>query len=64
MGFVINLGHGGESCQDIMGAREIMFTQPAAAVRLRPLAVDPLKIRDIQVLETIKDGQSTYAIEG
>ncbi len=29
-----------------------------------PLAVDPMKIRDIQVLETIKEGQSIYLAKG
>jgi len=29
-----------------------------------PLAIDPMKIRDIQVLETIKDGLSIYSAKG
>ena len=29
-----------------------------------PLAVDPMKIRDIQVLETIKEGKSIYLAKG
>ncbi len=29
-----------------------------------PLAVDPMKVRDIQILETIKDGQSIYSAKG
>lgn len=29
-----------------------------------PLAVDPMKIRDIQVLETIKEGQRVYSANG
>lgn len=29
-----------------------------------PLAVDPMKIKDIQVLETIKEGNSIYSAKG
>ena len=29
-----------------------------------PLAVDPMKIKDIQVLETIKDGATIFSVKG
>jgi predicted amidohydrolase YtcJ len=29
-----------------------------------PLAIDPMKLRDIQILETIKEGQSIYSAKG
>ncbi len=29
-----------------------------------PLAINPMKIKDIQVLETIKEGKSIYSAKG
>jgi len=29
-----------------------------------PPAIDPMKLRDIQILETIRDGQSIYSANG
>ncbi len=29
-----------------------------------PLAVNPMKIKDIQVLKTIKEGESIYTVKG
>ena len=50
--------------EDRKGTLEIGKLADLVVLSDDPLAIDPMKIRDIQILETIKDGQRIYSAKG